>query len=70
MKNQIDFQKCIPVSADKNINYETRLISRNVYLFRLIKISIMKNQIDFQKFIPVSADKNMNYEETRLISRN
>ena len=22
MKNQIDFQKCIPVSADKNINFE------------------------------------------------
>ena len=30
MKNQIDFQNFIPVSADKNINYErTRLISRN-----------------------------------------
>ena len=22
MKNQIDFQKCIPLSADKNMNYE------------------------------------------------
>ena len=36
---------------------------QKLYLFRLIKISIMKNQIDFQKFIPVSADKNINYEE-------
>ena len=52
---------------------------QNLYLFRLIKISITKNQIDFQKFIPadkninynvdlkklipVSADKNINYEE-------
>ena len=22
MKSQIDFQKCIPVSADKDVNYE------------------------------------------------
>ena len=51
MKNQIDFQKFIPVSADKNIK------------FILIKISVMKNQINFPRFIPVLADKYINHEE-------
>ena len=57
MMNQIDFEKFMPVAADKNINYEEpRLISRNLYLFHDDKkISIMKNQIDFQKLIPVST---------------
>ena len=47
------FQKFIPVS-DKNINYkETRLIpvSADKNINYEIKISIMKNQIDFQKCI-------------------
>ena len=51
MKNQIDFQKFIPVSTDKNIK------------FILIKISVMKNQINFPRFIPVLADKYINHEE-------
>ena len=48
MKNQIDFQKFIPVSADKNINFEEP-DCRNLCLFRQIKISILNNQIDLKK---------------------
>ena len=33
MKNQIDFQKFIPVSADKNINYEEPDLFPEMYTF-------------------------------------
>ena len=39
------------------------LISKNVYLFQVIKISILRKYVDFQKCIPVSSYKNINFDE-------
>ena len=57
MRN-VDFQKCIPVSGYKDIYFDkATLISRNVYMFQVIKISILMSQVDFQKWKPVSGYK-------------
>ena len=39
------------------------LISKNVCLFQVIKISILRKYVDFQKCIPVSRYKNINFDE-------
>ena len=100
------FQKCIPVSWDKNINFEevrwkqkyipvslyeninfdevvvfpemytwfelykylfssSTLISRIVYTFQVMKISILIKYVEFQKWIPVPGDQNINFQEVR-----
>ena len=41
------------------------LISRIVYLFQVMKISILVKYVDFQKWIPVPRYKNINFEEVR-----
>ena len=41
------------------------LISRNVYLFQVIKISILMKYVDFQKCIPVSGYKKLYFDEVR-----
>ena len=46
------------------------MISRNVYLFLVINISILKGYVDFQKCIPISGYKNICFDESTLISRN
>ena len=39
------------------------LISRNVYKFQVLKISIFVKYVDIQKCIPVSRYKNINFDE-------
>ena len=89
LKKYIGFQKYIPVSDYKNINFEeihwfseiytcfglqkyqfwrNTLVFRNIYQFRITKISILKKYIGFQKYIPVSDYKNINFEEIHWFS--
>ena len=83
-----DFQKCIPVSWDQNINFEevlwnqqiytcftlwkyqfwwSRCFSRNVYLIRVIQISIFIKYVDFQNCIHVSDYENIYFDDVRWI---
>ena len=97
LKKYVDFQKCIPVSGYKNINFDevvvffqkcipdssytniyfhevcwfpemntcftgskypfwrSTLISRNVFMFQVLKISILMKYVDFQNCIHVSG---------------
>ena len=43
--------------------WRNQWVFRNIYQFRITKISILKKYIGFQKYIPVSDYKNINFEE-------
>ena len=81
LKKFIGFQKYIPVSDYKNINFEeihwfseiytsfglqkyqfwrNTLVFRNIYQFRITKITLLKEPIEFQIYISVSDCKNIN----------
>ena len=47
---------------------ELFLVFRNIYLFRITKISILNKYVGFQKYIPVSDNKDINFEEIHWFS--
>ena len=69
LKKYIGFQKYIPVSDCKNINFEEIHWFSEIYTsFGLQKISILKKSIGFRKYFPLSEYKNINFEEINGLS--